>query len=217
LTRRCHDSVRLHCVEIHVSKTLFEPKDQDLFTAVLRTARLVDMSAVPALSTTRTYLVSNHDAVEVMVPPSWQDEFPGGCENAGPTLSLLPALTKDVLSLTTVLVPPTERRDGSYNAPEELHRRTESAGQRMLEKSTEDKLRIEEVKGPEIIGYMFTITDRNPGSGPWDFRHLTHAEAGLRDVMLSFSVFFQSPGTPERAVAMEVFRGTRLVSAPSSR
>jgi hypothetical protein len=205
------------CIEIHVSKILFEPKDQELFTAVSRTTRLVHISTVPALSTTRTYRVSDQDAVEVMVPPSWQDEFPGGRENVGPTLSLLPAMTKDVLSLTTVVVPPPERRDGSYNAPEELRRRAESAGQRLLEKTTEDKLRIEEIRGPEITGYMFTITDKNPGSGPWDFRHLTHAEAGLRDVMLSYSVFFQSPEIPDRAVAMEVFKSTRLVAAPLSR
>jgi hypothetical protein len=205
------------CIEIHLSKTLFEPKDQELFAAVLRTVRLVEANAAPVVQTIRTYRVSSRDAVELTMPPAWQDEFPGGRENAGPTLSLLPATTKDVLSLLTVLVPPTEGRDGSYNAPDKLRKRTEAAGQRLLEKSTEDKLRIEEVKGPEVTGYMFTITDKNPGSGPWDFRHVTHAEAGLRDVTLSFSLFFQAPGVPDRAAALEVFKNARLIAVPPSR
>ena len=205
------------CIEIHLSKTLFEPKDQELFAAVLRTVRLVEANAAPVVQTIRTYRVSSRDAVELTMPPAWQDEFPGGRENAGPTLSLLPATTKDVLSLLTVLVPPTEGRDGSYNALDKLRKRTEAAGQRLLEKSTEDKLRIEEVKGPEVTGYMFTITDKNPGSGPWDFRHVTHAEAGLRDVMLSFSLFFQAPGVPDRAAALEVFKNARLIAVPPSR
>jgi hypothetical protein len=201
------------CIEIHLSKTLFEPSDQQLFTALLAAVRLIETRAAPPEPTTRIYRVSGGDAVALMVPPSWQDEFPGGSENAGPTLSLLPATTgKDVLFMMTVIVPPPARRDGSYNTPEQLRRRTEAAGSRLREKIVESTLPIEEVRGAEIVGYMFTVTDKKPEPGPWNFLLMTHVEAALRDVMVSFSLFFQAHGGPEQTAAFEVFKGARFVS-----
>src|SRR6266481_3052982 len=46
------------CIEIHLSKTLFELQDQELFAAVLRTVPLVEANAAPAVPTIRTYRVS---------------------------------------------------------------------------------------------------------------------------------------------------------------
>jgi hypothetical protein len=205
------------CIEIHLSKTLFEPKDQELFDTVLRALRLIEASAMPTVATARNYRISIGEAVELTMPASWQEEFPGGPGNAGPTLSLVPSNDKQVLSLLTVLVPETERRDSSYNAPDQLRKRAEAAGRRLLEKTIEDKLSPEEIIGPEVFGFMFTVTDKDPGSGPWDFRHVTHVEAGLHDVALSFSLFFQSPGVPDRATALEVFKNTRLIALQPSR
>lgn len=202
------------CIEVHLSKTLFEPNDEELFASVLRTVRLLDISSAPAGPVARTYRVSRGDAVALMVPPPWQDDFPGGRGNAGPTLTLTPATTKDISFVMTVLVPPPGRRDGSYNTPDALRKRTEAAAQGMLAEAVESKLEIDEIKGPEMAGFLFTATDKKPTLGPGEFRRITHAQAALRDVMLSVSLFSQAPGTAEYAAALEVLKSARLLAAP---
>ncbi len=91
---------------------------------------------------------------------------------------------------------------------EEVRANVEQSAQNMLPQAVEKTFKIEELKGKEIMGYYFTLTDKAPKPGEW--KYMTQGMAKLQSLLIFFTILDNRPDAPERTVALDMLRQARV-------
>ena len=160
----------------------------------------------------KTFTVPRHGGLELALPKGWKDtvkqpprpDFP-------PTIELTGDGKKFLVLITPI---PSRGTDPDFNSPAKLRKIAEGQGHKMLATSKEQSLSIEEIKGEKAVGYYWTLTDKAPDPG--SFEYATTAFVGVGDLILSVTILHHDKDAAERKAAIEMLtgasQGTAVVS-----
>lgn len=204
------------CVEMAVSTGTYKLADEALLVPTLGRVRITydvaPSSPSPGdTSSVRSYELPNSTALELTVPGSWKTSIslnPGGIlrRNGEPIITLLPPTLDDVRLLVSVFWPFEGR---AALSPQDLRALLASSGQAQLSQAVEKQLIIEELRGREVAGYFYTLTDlrftdRTPPSD--QYRYMTQGSLRLGDWSLTFTILFNAKDAPGRQTALEIVK-----------
>ena len=132
----------------------------------------------------RKYPIPDHGVLELNVPTSWKSEIHKPQKDMSPTIIFKPAKGDDFQVLITVLWDKTGEKD--FNSPEKIRTFVEKDGQKLLPKTVETKIILQEIKGINTAGYYFSVTDKAPNPG--ELRYMTRGGIGVGNLLLNVTI-----------------------------
>jgi hypothetical protein len=80
----------------------------------------------------------------------------------------------------------SKKGEPGFNSPDRVRALLEKDGKRILPKTVETKIVLQELKGVHNIGYYFSVTDKAPDPG--EYRYMTQGKIGVGNLLLSFTI-----------------------------
>jgi hypothetical protein len=80
----------------------------------------------------------------------------------------------------------SKKEEPGFNGPEKVKSLLENDGQKLLPRTVETKIVLNEIKGINHTGYYFSVTDKNPEPG--EYRYMTRADIGVGNLLLQVTV-----------------------------
>jgi hypothetical protein len=148
----------------------------------------------------------------LMVPEGWTQTIKGPA--IAPTVTLSPRTQAGRRADCELLITAVPVRDASFNKPDALKRMVEASGKAMLDGSKEKTLEVAELKGEAASGYVFTLTDKAPKPGEFEF--VTEGCMGVGDLLLTVTILHHQKDAPQRGVAMEIVKGARQTKSAAA-
>ena len=156
----------------------------------------VDVSA-------RTFAVPQHGALALSIPHGWKEAIEQPPQPGFPTTLKLTTDGKKFIVLITPV--PSTGEDADFNSPAKLRKLAEDRGGQMLATAKEQSLSIVEIKGDNTAGYYWTLTDKAPDPGSFEFA--TGAVVGVGDLILSVTILHHEKDVLERKAAIKMLQG----------
>jgi hypothetical protein len=99
------------------------------------------------------------------------------------------------------------QQDPGFNSPEKIRTLVEEAGKKVLPQALEKELAIKEIKGKSVNGQYYAITDKKPDLPASQFKHMTQGVCAVGDLLVTFTIFTQTPDSPVVKSALEMIAG----------
>lgn len=169
-------------------------------------AMTVGLSAAP-LAVTRDFPIPGHGSLRLVTPDGWDAESSTRREPPSVTLHLTPETGNsfDIQVTSAVL----DAQDRANATAESIKERVQRTATDLLPQSVETVADIREIKGGEVVGYFYGLTDRNPGPG--EFKFLTQGTFLTGDVLSAFTVLHRVQTSPDVAQAIRMFTDAKHV------
>ncbi len=135
-------------------------------------------------TTIKRYPIPDHGVLELNVPTSWKAGSHKPQENMPPTIIFTPSKGNDFQ--VTMMVLWSKKEEPGFNGPEKVKTLFENEGQKLLPRTVETKIVLQEIKGVNHTGYYFSVTDKNPEPG--EYRYMTRAGIGVGNLFLQVTV-----------------------------
>lgn len=171
-----------------------------LLTTLLIISVGASSPAIAQTASTRSYAIPGHGMLELVVPASWKDSISQPPRGLPPTITFSPPTGDDFQVLVTALWHP--QGDPGFNSLQNIRALLERQGQKLLAQAVEKTLVLEELKGKEASGLHYSLTDRAPKPG--EYEYMTQGAVGVDELMLMFTILFRRKDAPERQAALEV-------------
>ncbi len=136
----------------------------------------------------RRYPIPDHGVLELTVPTSWQDDVHQPREDLPPTIVFSPAKGNDFQALITVLW--DNAGNPRFNSPEGVRTVVEKDSRKILPKAVETKIVLKEIRGPDNIGYFYSLTDK--ALRPGEFRYMTRGGMSAGNLLLSITILHRA-------------------------
>ena len=163
------------------------------------------LPAVASAAEARSYPLPWGGSVEVPVPAAWTDVVSRATDGRTFTLKLTPPEGQGAgIVMITVLRGPMKEPD--------VRALVERQGRALLPTAVEQSLQLEELRGEQVRGFHYSLTDRAPKPG--EHVHLTQGAASTGNVSLSFTILAPGPQAPARQAGLDFLRGTRAGPPP---
>ena len=181
-----------------------------LVSLVSLAAVLLALTGADAAQAKR-FPIGNRGELELQVPDGWTAQLQAAQANAPATVQLAPTGGDFLLLISAVPLPP--------NAAPPTSERVRAAAEAMTaapdikEHAAEQQLPLQELRGPQVMGYYFSATDKMWKPGPGEFHYISQGQLVVGGLAASFSMLSNTPTGPERDAALELLRSARH-SAP---
>lgn len=153
----------------------------------------------------KKYPIPDHGVLELNVPTSWKGEVHKPQENMPPTIIFKPAVAKDFEVLITVLWDTAGEQD--FNNPAKVRTLVENDGQKILPRSVENRLVVQQIRGIHNIGYFFSLTDKAPNPG--EFRYITRGGIAVGNLLLNVTILYRVKDSPPVKDVLSMLREAR--------
>jgi hypothetical protein len=150
----------------------------------------------------RKYPIPEHGTLELNVPTPWKAEVHKTRENMPPTLIFSPAKGNDFQVTISVLWGKTGDQD--LNSREKARTFVEKDGQKLLPKTAEGKIVLQEIKGVSHSGYYYSVTDKAPDPG--EYRYMTRGAIGVGSLFLNFTTLHRVKDSQAVRDALSILR-----------
>lgn len=189
------------CIDIHLSKVRFTPADETRMVAMATSARLRDTGPAgrPGPTSARSYLVPKGGALRLTAPDAWRVSLPRSPDGP-PTIALLPPASKD----PRVLITAFPAKAGSASHGPDLRRAAEASGTKALAQAVESAFALRELRGPQVFGYFYTLTDRAPE--PHGYKYMTQAHLAVGGLAVKATILFNKPDVTAQQIVFEMLR-----------
>jgi hypothetical protein len=152
----------------------------------------------------RSYPLPGHGSLVLGLPADWKQEFRQDVE-LPPTIVLSPAKGDEFKVLITPLWMP---EGGSpLKEPADLQRLIEIDLRAMLPTAVEKDVAVQTIKGQDVTGYWFLVTDKAPKPGEYPYAVRSGVVVG--NLLVSATVLCRSKDTPGIAATIEALRTAR--------
>jgi hypothetical protein len=151
--------------------------------------------------------VPAHGGVGLEVPRAWSAGCRPLAKPASARLSFKPKAGASFdLQVTAVWIEP-----GHRNALEDgtLRRSVQDVAALSLPRAVESTAALEELRGPEAAGYVFTLTDKAPAPG--EFAYLTQGSFSLGELQIIFTLLTRDARSADRERALRLLREARFL------
>lgn len=161
-------------------------KEIFLFFAIVLIAAFRGMGIAYAdeKTTIKKYPIPAHGVLELNVPASWKAAAHKPQENMPPTIIFSPSKGNDFEIIITVFW--NKEGEVGFNSPDKVRALLEKDGRKLLSRTMETKIVLNEIKGMNHPGYYFSVTDKNPEPG--EYRYMTRAGIGVGDLLLQVTL-----------------------------
>ena len=132
----------------------------------------------------RRYPIPHHGVLELNVPTSWRDDVHKSQENLPPTIVFKPSNGNDFEALISVSY--DNAGNPGFNSPEAVRTLIEKDSQKILPKAVETKIVLKEIRGPDNIGYFYSLTDKAPKPG--EFLYATRGGMITGNLLLTVTI-----------------------------
>ena len=156
----------------------------------------------------RKYPIPDRGMLELNVPDSWRDKVHKPQENLPSTIIFTPSSGDDFEVLITVLW--SKKGEPGFNSPGRVRALLEKDGKRILPKTVETKIVLQELKGLHDIGYYFSVTDKAPEPG--EYRYMTQGKIGAGNLLLSFTLLTRVKDSESVKDALAMIREARQLT-----
>ena len=146
----------------------------------------------------REYGLGDLGSLQVDLQPGWPVTAPPPA--SGATISIEATPTGRMQILMTPLP--------GQQPHEEVRKLTQHAAEGIGPQSVEKSLTLKRLQGAQAKGWYFKATDPAPKAG--EYRYLYQGTAGMRTVVVIFSVFYNDGAEKEAQAALEAVRGMKL-------
>jgi len=155
----------------------------------------------------RKYPIPEYGTLELNVPTSWKDKAHKLQEKMPPTIIFNPATGDDFQITVTVMW--SKKGEKGFNSPDKVRAMIEKDGQKLLSKTVETKITLQEIKGASSTGYYFLITDKAPEPG--EYRYMTRGGIGIGNLLLSATILHRVKDSESVKEALSMLREARQV------
>jgi len=155
----------------------------------------------------KKYPIPDHGVLELNVPTSWKGEVHKPQENMPPTIIFKPALGNDFQVFVTALWATAGEQD--FNSPAKVRTLVENDGQKILPKSAEKRLVVQQIRGINNTGYFFSLTDKAPNPG--EFRYITRGGMAVGNLLLNATILYRVKDSPSLKDALSMLREARQI------
>ncbi len=166
----------------------------------------------PATQAPRSYTIPGRGVLELDVPATWKSSTDQPSGGRPPTITFRPAATTQEFEFkVTATWDPSGRADTP--SPAAIRSGVQRMGQKLLSTAVEKTLVVEPLSGATPSGYHYTLTDKSSvgkPAAPDDYPYVTQGMTSAGDLLLAFSFFFRTKGTPEREAALAMLAGARV-------
>jgi hypothetical protein len=153
----------------------------------------------------RRYTIPEYGTLELNVPASWKDKFHKPQTKMPPTIIFNPTAGDDFLITVTVLG--SQKGEKGFNSAERVRTLIEKDGQKLLSKTVETKITLQEMKGVSGTGYFFSLTDKAPEPG--EYRYMTRGGIGVGKLLLSATIFHRVKDSESVKEGLSMLREAR--------
>lgn len=156
----------------------------------------------------KKYPIPEHGVLELNVPASWKTKIHKPQENMPPTMIFSPATENDFQ--VTMMVLWGKKEEPDFNRPEKVKTLLEKDGQKLLPRTVETKIVLQEIKGVNHTGYYFSVTDKNPEPG--EYRYMTRGAIGVGNLLLDTTILHRVKESGVVKEALSMLRQARQTS-----
>jgi len=153
----------------------------------------------------KKYPIPDHGMLELNVPITWKDEIHKPQKDRPPTIIFSPKKGNDFQVLITVLWDTAGEQD--FNSPSKVRTLVENDGQKILPKSVENRVVVQQIRGINNIGYFFSLTDKAPNPG--EFRYITRGGIAVGNLLLNVTILYRVKDSPSVTNALSMLREAR--------
>lgn len=182
-------------------------------TVVLLISTLLASSVVVSATSTVTaeMAVSGKGVVSLQRPSTWVATV-GGPDFA-PTLRFHPETGTGF----SVLVTAIPRRTAEATSAAELESSVRRQGESLLPTAVQSQVEIGSISGAETRGFFYHLTDRNPGSGPGDYREMRQGAVEIGPILLSVTILTHTGDEESVRLALAMLEGARFSASKAVR
>jgi hypothetical protein len=159
-------------------------------------------------TTKKKYPIPEHGVLELNVPASWKTKIHEPQENMPPTMLFSPATENDFQ--VTMMVLWGKKEEPDFNRPEKVKTLLEKDGQKLLPRTVETKIVLQEIKGVNHTGYYFSVKDKNPEPG--EYRYMTRGAIGVGNLLLNTTILHRVKESEVVKEALSMLRQARQAS-----
>jgi hypothetical protein len=152
---------------------------------------------------TRRYELAGHGFLRMVVPKSWHEEVRQPAQQLPPTIVFTP---KSGSAFQILLTPIFAVQQGMVMpTPWDVRRNVERAVEIAKGHAVEETVLLRELRGPSVIGYYFSVTDRAPKHG--EFKHMTQGMFRVGDLAPTFTILTNDGAGNVVADALAMLKG----------
>ncbi len=153
----------------------------------------------------RKYPIPGHGVLELNVPASWKGEIHKPQENMPPTIIFKPASGDDFE--VSVMVLWSKKGEQGFNNADKIRTSIEKEGQKLLPKTVETKIVLQEIKGLKNTGCYFSVTDKAPEPG--EYRYMTRGSIGVGNLLLNATILHRVKESESIKEALSMLRDAK--------
>ena len=152
--------------------------------------------------TIKNYPIPEHGTLELNIPTTWKGEVHKPQGNMSPTILFKPASGDDFQILVTVMW--SKKGESGFNSQDKVRALIEKDGQKLLTKTVETKIVLQEIKGVNNTGYCFFVTDKAPNPG--EYRYITRGAIGVGNLLLNATILHRVKESESVKEALSMLR-----------
>jgi hypothetical protein len=163
-------------------------------------------------SSLQRYSVPGHGSLQLEVPRDWRVASQSLKDPASVALHLRPASGDAFdVQVTTLWL---DRAKSARKTPEQLKAEVQNGTAKLLKRAVEKEVRIEELRGAEVIGYYYSLTDRVPAPG--EYKYMTQGMFVTGELLTIFTILYHGPRVPEREKVLRMFANATHTSVTAA-
>ena len=169
--------------------------------------------AAQELSGVQRFIVPGQGSLELKIPKNWRVASEALKNPASVALHVRPGAGDAFdVQMTTVWLDPAK---SPKKTPERLKADVQRGTEKLLERAVEREARIEELKGADVIGYHYSLTDSVPAPG--EYKYLTQGMFVTGDLLTIFTLLYHDPRLTDRETVLQMFAGATHKGATRSK
>ena len=151
----------------------------------------------------RTLSIADRGTLVLSCPRAWSQQT----SQSPPTIRFSDSTgQKFVVSITALW---SSTQDTSFTSSARVRALVEDTAQNLAPQVVERSIRINEIQGIAGRGYYFSVTDKDPGPGPDEFKYLTQGALAVDDLLLTFTVLTNESDSAVVNDALQMVRSAK--------
>lgn len=169
------------------------------------------MSTASAQAQPQRYAVPGHGSLALEVPKEWRVTSQSASDPASVNVRIRPASGDAFyVQITTIWLDPAKGR----KTPEQLKAEVRNGTDKLLKQAVEKEARIDELRGAQVLGYHYSLTDRAPKPG--EYKYMTQGMLLSGELLTIFTILYHDAAGDGRSRVLQMFAGASHSSAAGS-
>lgn len=167
---------------------------------------LVTLPGVQAAQS-RRIPVANDGGLEIQMPDGWVADVQGGGSSSAPTAQVTAPGRDFTMTVAPIAIP----AGAGSPSPERIRAAVErmAAAPEIKQRAENPQVLVQELGGPPLAGYYFSVTDKTWKPGSSEYHYMTQGALVIGNVAVNFIFLSNSAPGADHAAALDLLRSAR--------